>query len=206
MYFGISIVHCESNYRSDVSEEAELQFSLLSFRCVKLGPSHRWRNIDWVYSSTGRWSRHIGLRGSVGDCTRNFIRVIKSRRMTWAGHVAPLADGRGAYRVLVGKCNWMRPLGSPKHRWEGNIKTDLEDLAQGRSRWRPVVCTVMKLRVTSSAGVFLTSWEPVSLSRRTLLRGVMSVPSVYLSNAIYIGQLCISREPRHIARDISFFK
>ena len=71
------------------------------------------------------------------------------------------------YRVLVGKPEGMRPLGRPRHRWEDNIKMDLQevgyggmdwiDLAQDRSRWRALVNAVMKLRIPQNAGNFLTS-------------------------------------------------
>jgi len=47
----------------------------------------------------------------------NIVRVIKSRRMRWAGHVAHVGEERGAYRVLVGKLEGKRPLGRPRHRW-----------------------------------------------------------------------------------------
>ena len=54
----------------------------------------------------------------------NITRVIKSRRMRWAGHVARMGDGRGAERVLVGRTEGKRALGRPVHRWEDNIKMD----------------------------------------------------------------------------------
>jgi hypothetical protein len=81
--------------------------------------------------------------------------VVKSRRMRWAGPVARM-EGRGVYRVLVGKPEGKRPLGRPRRRWEDNIKMDLQEvggsggdwmeLAQGRDRWRALVGTVMNLR------------------------------------------------------------
>ena len=55
----------------------------------------------------------------------NIIRDLKSRRLRWAGHVARMGKFRNAYRVLVGKPESKRPLGSPKNRWEDNIKMDL---------------------------------------------------------------------------------
>jgi hypothetical protein len=54
------------------------------------------------------------------------IRVIKSRRMRWAGHVSRMRERRGAYRILVGRREGKRPLGSPRRRWEDNIKMDLQ--------------------------------------------------------------------------------
>jgi hypothetical protein len=87
----------------------------------------------------------------------NIFRVIKSRKMRWAGHVARMGEGRGAYRVLVGRTEGKRPLGRPRRRWEDNIKMDLREigidganwvrLAQNRVQWRAFVNMVMNLRV-----------------------------------------------------------
>jgi hypothetical protein len=87
----------------------------------------------------------------------NIVRVIKSRRMRWAGHVAHMGEGRGVYRVLVGRPEGKRPLGRPRHRWEDNIKMDLREiginganwiqLAQDRIQWQAFVNTVMNLWV-----------------------------------------------------------
>jgi hypothetical protein len=86
-------------------------------------------------------------------CSPSIIRMIKSRRMRWAGQVARMREKRTAYRVSVGK----RPLGRPRRGWENNIKMDLAeigwggmdwiDLAQDRDRWRTHVNMVMNLRV-----------------------------------------------------------
>ena len=85
------------------------------------------------------------------------MRVIKSRRMRWAGHVARMGEDRGVYRVLVGKPEGKRPLGRPRRRWVDNIRTDLQEvgcgymnwigLAQDRDGWRTLVSAVMNLRV-----------------------------------------------------------
>ena len=90
-------------------------------------------------------------------CSPNIVRVIKSRRKGWVGHVAHMAEERGVYRVLVGKPEGKRPLGRPRCRWVDNIRTDLQEvgcgymdwigLAQDRDRWRTIVSAVMNLRV-----------------------------------------------------------
>jgi hypothetical protein len=55
----------------------------------------------------------------------NIILAVKSGRMRWSGHVAGLREGKGAYRVLVGRPEGKRPLGRPMYTWEDNIKEDL---------------------------------------------------------------------------------
>ena len=85
------------------------------------------------------------------------VRVIKSRRMRWAGYVARMGEERGSYRVLVRKPEGKRPLGRPGRRWLDNIRMDLQGvgcgyvdwigLAQDRDRWRTLVSAVMNLRV-----------------------------------------------------------
>jgi hypothetical protein len=57
----------------------------------------------------------------------NIIKVIKSRRMRWVGHVACMGEGRGIYSVLVGRPKGKRPLGRHRCRWENNIKLDLRE-------------------------------------------------------------------------------
>jgi hypothetical protein len=87
----------------------------------------------------------------------NIVRVIKSRRMRWTGHVARMEEGRGVYRILVWRPEGKRPLEGHRRRWEDNIKMDLMEieidganwirLAQERVQWRAFVDTVMDLRV-----------------------------------------------------------
>jgi hypothetical protein len=87
----------------------------------------------------------------------SIIRIIKSRRMIWAGYVARMGEKRNVYRLLLGKPEGKRPLGSSRRRWIDNIKMDLLQigrsvvdwigLAQDRYRWRALVNAVMKLPV-----------------------------------------------------------
>jgi hypothetical protein len=65
----------------------------------------------------------------------NILRVIKSRRMKWAGHVARMGEGRGAYRVLVRRPEGKRPLGRPRRRWEDNIKIELGEIGIEGANW-----------------------------------------------------------------------
>jgi hypothetical protein len=93
-----------------------------------------------------------------------------------------MGEGRGVYRVLVGKPEGKRPLGRPRRRWEDNIRMDLQEVGLGyedwigrdqdRDRWRALVCAVRNLRVPKNAGNFLSGCKPASFSRRTLLHGV----------------------------------
>jgi len=83
------------------------------------------------------------------------VRVVKSGRMRWAGHVAHMGEDRGVHRVLVGKPDGK--MGGPRRRWDDNIKMDLQEvgggrgdcmeLAQDRDRWRALVGTVRDFRV-----------------------------------------------------------
>jgi hypothetical protein len=105
---------------------------------------------------TGEWrqlhSRELHNLYSSPD----IIRQIKSRRMRWAGHVARVAEGRNAYKALVGKPEGKRSLERPRSRWEDVIKMDLREivlgvewihLAEDRDCWRAVVNAVMNPRV-----------------------------------------------------------
>ena len=58
----------------------------------------------------------------------NIVRVIKSRRLRWAGHVARMEEGRSAFKMLTGKRTGKRPLGRPRRRWEDNIRMDIKQI------------------------------------------------------------------------------
>ena len=75
----------------------------------------------------GEWRKLHNEERNDLYCSLDIIRVIKSRRMRWAGHVARMGKRRGVCRVLVGKPEGKRPLGRPRRRWEDNIKMDLLD-------------------------------------------------------------------------------
>jgi len=106
---------------------------------------------------TGEWRRLHNEELNDLYCSPNIVRVIKSRRMRWAGHVACMGEERWVYRVLVGKPEGKRPLGRPRRRWVDNIRMDLQEveygymdwigLAQDRDNWRKLVSAVMNLRV-----------------------------------------------------------
>jgi len=112
---------------------------------------------------TGKWKKLHNEELSVLYSLPNIVRVVKLRRMRWAGHVARIVEGRGVYRVLVGKPEGERPLGRPRRRWEDNINIDLQEveggcedwmeLAQDRDRWRALVSTVMNFRVPKMRGI-----------------------------------------------------
>jgi hypothetical protein len=106
---------------------------------------------------TGDWRRLHNEERNVLYSSPNIVRVIKSRIMRWAGHVARMGGERGVYRVLVGKPQGKRLVGRPRRRWVDIIRMDLQEvgcghvdwigLAHDRDRWRTLVSAVMNLRV-----------------------------------------------------------
>jgi hypothetical protein len=84
-----------------------------------------------VNRDTGEWRRPHNKELHALYSSPNIIRVIKSRRLRWAGYVARMGERRGAYRALVGKPEGRRPLGRPRLRWEDNIKMDRREVGWG---------------------------------------------------------------------------
>ena len=134
---------------ADIGEERKLRvFENMVLRRI-FGPRR-----DEV---TGEWRRLHNEELNDLYCSPNILRVITSRRMRSAEHVAHMGEERGVYRVLVGKPEGRRPLGRPRRRWVDNIRIDLQEvgcgymdwigLAQDRDRWRTLVSAVMNLWV-----------------------------------------------------------
>ena len=103
---------------------------------------------------TGEWRRLHNEELNDLYSSPNIVRVITSRRMRWAGHVARMGEETGVYKVLVGKPEGKRPLGRPRRRWVDNIRKDVGiwymdwiGLSQDRDRLRTLVSAVMNLRV-----------------------------------------------------------
>ena len=106
---------------------------------------------------TGEWRKLHNEQLNDMYSLPNTVRVVNSRRMRWAGHVAHMGEDRVVRRVLVGNPEGKMPLGRPRRRWEDIIKMDLQEvggvrgdwmeLAQDRDGWRTLVGTVRNFRV-----------------------------------------------------------
>jgi hypothetical protein len=109
----------------------------------------------------------------------SIIRMIKSRRMSWAGHVVGMGAKWNEYRISVGKPQRKRPLRRPRCWWVVNVKIEIGwdgmdwiDLAQDRDQWRALVNTIMDLRVTQNVGKFLSICITGGFSRRAQLHAI----------------------------------
>jgi hypothetical protein len=106
---------------------------------------------------TGEWRKLHNEELRDLYSSRSIIKIMKSRRMRWAGHVARMREKRNAYRLFVGKPEGQRPLGSRRCWWVDNIKRGLGEVGWGdvdwiglvrdRNRWRALVNSVLNLRV-----------------------------------------------------------
>jgi hypothetical protein len=106
---------------------------------------------------TGEWRKVHNKELRDLYSSPSIIRIIKSRRIKWAGHVARIREKRNAYRLLVGKPEGKRPLGRPRRRWVDNIGMDIGEVGWGdvdwiglgkdRNGWRALVNSVLNLRV-----------------------------------------------------------
>jgi hypothetical protein len=107
--------------------------------------------------ATGYWRKLDNEKLHNLYSSPSIIRMMKSRRMRWARHVARMGEKRNAYRIFMGKPEEKRPPGRPRCRWLDNIKMDLGevrwcgmdwiDVAQDRDQWRALVYMVMNLQV-----------------------------------------------------------
>jgi hypothetical protein len=99
---------------------------------------------------TGEWRRLHNEELYAPYSSPNIIRVIKSRRLRWSGHVACMGERRGAYRVFVGKPAGRRPLGRLRHRWEDNNKMDPREVGWGGGQWTGLI--LLRIRA---------GWQPL---------------------------------------------
>jgi hypothetical protein len=81
--------------------------------------------------ATGEWRRLRNVELNDLYLLPNIIRVIKLRKIRWAGHVARMGERRDAYMILVGRPEGRRPPGRPRRRWEDNSKMDLQEVGWG---------------------------------------------------------------------------
>ena len=108
----------------------------------------------------------------------NIVRmIIKSRRLRWAGHVARMEEGSRAFKILAGKPTGKKSLGSPRRRWEDNIRMDLKEIGINMSNWvdstqdgdywRAFVNATLNLRVPQAMElVIIKIWIPLFWTKR----------------------------------------
>jgi hypothetical protein len=106
----------------------------------------------------------------------SIIRIIKSRRMRWAGHVARMGEKSNVYRLLEGKLEGKRPLGRPRHRWIDNIKLGLLGTGLGVVDW--IDWMLVTASVVPGSPILVTlmmealSFSGTSIFTRTTLRNI----------------------------------
>jgi hypothetical protein len=84
---------------------------------------------------TGEWRKLHNAELRDLNSSPSIMRIIKSRRMRWSGHVARMGRKRNAYRLLVGKPEGKRQLGRPRRRWVDNVRMDLGEVGWGDVDW-----------------------------------------------------------------------
>ena len=90
-------------------------------------------------------------------CSPNIVRVIKSKRLRWVGHVARMEEDRSVFKILTGRSTGKRPLGRPRRKWKGNIRMNIKEIgintrnwvdsAQERGYWIALINASLSIRV-----------------------------------------------------------
>jgi len=145
----------EDNIKMDIQEVGKSRKMRWAGHVARMGER---RGVYRVLMRKPEGKRPLGRprRGWENNIKMDNQEVGKSGKMRWAGHVARMGERRGVYRILVGKPEGKRPLWRPRHRWEDNIKMDIQEvgcqsmdwieLAQNRDRWWALVNAAMNLR------------------------------------------------------------
>ena len=132
---------------------------------------------------TRNWRRRLAEDPCDLYSSSNIIRVIKLRRMRWAGHVTRMGERRGKYRIMVGEPEWKWPLGKPRRRWEDTIKKDVQEV--GWWAWNVLICLRIYMcdgrswmRQWTSRFHFVTCWGRIFFLGVSLL--VHKLTNIYI--------------------------